>query len=191
METIVAIGVMVILVGTISVFVIRAFSINRIALEQGLNASALQNSIRNFTTNLREAKQSDSGGYMLESGDDYEIVFYANIDDDDATERLHYYLENSQFKMGIAEPAGFPPVYPVNDEETRIIGNGVINTAEQYLFYYYNEDYPIDTDNNPLVTPIAPQEVSLIKLNLHMNVDPEQHPDSMHMETFIRPRNIE
>lgn len=190
-ETVVAVAVMTILMGMITLFIIRSFYLNRFAIEQGLNAAALQNAIRSFTTNLREAKQSDEGGYMIESGDDFEMTFFSNIDDDDGTERLHYYFESGQLKMGVTEPVGSPVSYPAGDDEIRTVGNGVVNTASQPIFYYYTRDYPEDLTNNPLTTPVNPQQASMVKIDLHVNVNTDQVPDSMRMETFVRPRNID
>lgn len=189
-EMIIGIAIVVLLLGMISLFLINAFYLNRYSYEQGLNVAALQNSLRSMSTSLREAKQSDSGEYMVITAEDFEVVFFANIDDDDPTERVHYYLESEQLKMGITEPSGFPSAYPSADGETRIVGNGIVNTASQPLFYYYNQQYPVDTANNPLSTPASPSNIGMIKVSVYANVDPEHSPDASHIETTVRPRNI-
>lgn len=189
-EMIIGIAIMILLMGAISMFLIKSFYINRYSYEQGLNVAALQNSLRSMTTSLREAKQSDSGEYMFIYADDFEIIFYANIDDDDATERVHYYLQGEKLRMGISEGSGFPLTYPSGDSETRIIGDGIVNTASQPLFYYYNQNYPVDTVNNPLATPANPSDVGMVKVDVYANVDPEHSPDASHIETIVRPRNI-
>ena len=178
------------LLAMISFLLVRTFYVNKYTLEQALNTTTLRNSLKNLTTNLREARQSDAGGYMIASAQDFDLVFFSNVDDDSATERVHYYLQNGQLKMGIAEASGFPLVYPAGDQETKIIGQGIINNSSQPVFRYYNEDYPVDTINNPLVNPISLEEVSLIKIDIFANVDPNNVPDNMRIETFVRPRNI-
>lgn len=190
-EVLVGVFVVTLLLGIISTLIIRAFYVNRYTIEQGLNTAEVQKTIRLFTRNMREAKQADNGAYMLETAEDFELEFYANIDDDQATERLTYYLEDNILKLGITEATGFPLAYPGDFDEVRFIGNGVVNNGSQPLFYYYNREYPIDTDNNPLTTPANVEEIGLIKLDLFVNVNTEEVPDSTHMETFIRPRNIE
>lgn len=189
-EMLIGIVVLVMLLGLISALILRAFYINRFTLEQGLNAAEVQKTVRVFTRNLREATQADDGAYMIQSADDFELTFFANIDSDDAVERLHYYLEDHQLKLGITEPSGFPVSYPAGDTEVRIIGNGIVNTGSQPVFYYYNKDYPVDTINNPLSTPPTLQEIGLVKLDIYVNVNTTQVPNSTHMETFVRPRNI-
>ncbi len=189
-EMILAVTITAVLIGIIAVIVIQAFYVNRYSIEQGINLASLQNTLRNFSTNVREAKQSDSGSYMIVAADDFEFTFYSNIDDDDATERLHYYLEGSQLKLGVSEGSGFPVAYPENDQEVRDVGFGIVNTAEQPVFYYFGSDYPIASED-PLETPVSPEEITLVKIGVYANVNTDHVPDSMYMETFVRPRNID
>lgn len=189
-EVLVVCSVMTVLMGIISVMIIRSFSVNKYTIEQGLNTNALQTSLRNFSRHLREARQSDAGGYLIEYADDFEIYYFADIDNDSITERVHYFLENYQLKIGSSKPSGFPSVYPVEDEEIKILGNGIVNNTTQPLFYYYNQDYPIDTANNPLTTPASPDEIGMVQIDLYVNIDTAHVPDSMRMGTFVRPRNI-
>lgn len=189
-ELVVATSILVLLMGMLATLLLRAFYVNRFTIEQGLNTAEVQKTIRTFTAKVREAKQSDAGGYLIELADENELIFFANIDDDDATERVHYFLEDNKLKMGIAESVGFPAAYPAGDDEVRIVGNGIVNNAGQSLFYYYNRDYPVDVVNNPLAVPANPVDIGMVKIDLYVNVNTIQVPDSAHMQTFVRPRNI-
>lgn len=192
-EMLVGLVILVSLLGIITLLIIKSFYINRFTIEQGLNTAEIQKTMHVFTSNLREAKQADDGAYMIESADDFDLVFFANIDDDSATERLHYYLQDSQLLLGLAEviEGSFPLVYPAADDvPPKIIGNGIVNDVSQPLFYYYNKQYPVDTENNPLATPSDVQDIGMVKLDMYVNVDTTQVPNSAHMETFVRPRNI-
>ncbi len=189
-ELIISTTLLVILMGVLSLLMIRAFYINRFTIEQGINVAEVQKTIRSFTAKLREAKQSDAGGYLIEVATKDELTFFANIDGDATTERLHYFFENNQLKVGISEPVGFPASYPVNDDTIQIVGNGVVNTELQPIFQYYNRDYPSDVVNNPLIMPIDAVDIGMIKIDLYVNVNTVEVPDSTHMGTFVRPRNI-
>ncbi len=189
-ELIIASVIVTLLLGAISVAAFRSFYLNRYLLEQGLNNSALRNSLRGIERDLREAKQADSGSYMIQLADDFELIFFADIDNDSITERIHYYLENNQLKKGITKPTGFPSNYSAEDMIVKIVGQGIINTSSQPLFFYYNKNYPTDVTNNPLKTPATPAEVSLIQISIFANINPNHVPDSMHLETFVRPRNF-
>lgn len=190
MELLVASSIMILLMGMISVVMARTFYVNRYTIEQGLNNTELQRAIGEFSLTLREARQSDNGSYLLKEGDDFELTFYANIDDDPQIEKVHYFLENSYLKKGVSEASGFPKEYPEEDQTVATVARGIINTSEQPLFEYYNSVYPEDMTENPLSTPVAVEDVSLIKLDMRANIDPNHVPDSMRMETFVKPRNI-
>lgn len=190
-EMIIAVAVLSLLMGVISMMILRTFFVNKYTFEQGLNTNSLQSSLRNFSKYLREARQSDAGGYLIESASDNELYFFADMDNDSVTERVHYFVENNQLKIGSSNPSGFPLTYPENDEEVKVVGNGIVNDASQPIFYYYNQDYPTDTDNNPLATPALPGEIGMIQIDLYVNIDTQHVPDSMRMGTFVRPRNID
>lgn len=187
-EMLVAISITIILLGTVSTFLIRSFYLNRYAIEQGLNISVLQNCLHNFSANLREARQAEDGSYLLESCQEYEVVFYSDTDNDGIAEKLTYYLENSQFKLETIEPdlAQNPISYSAGTSTVQTIGGGVVNAdLAEPLFYYYEEDAEV-----PLEAGFSPSQVELVRLRVYANVDTEEAPDSMVMETMVRPRNI-
>jgi prepilin-type N-terminal cleavage/methylation domain-containing protein len=189
-EVSVACSIMVILAGIMSLLVIKSFAVNRYSIEQGLNTASIQNTLTKFSKHLREARQSDEGGYLIESAEDFDLVFYANVDADPAIERVHYFLENTQLKIGISEASGFPPKYSETDQLVNIIGNGIVNTQVQPIFYYYESGYYGQVNQNAIATPATPAQIGLVKIDLYVNTDPGNMPENTHMETFIRPRNI-
>ncbi|MFO7807672.1 MAG: hypothetical protein R6V40_04620 [Candidatus Moraniibacteriota bacterium] len=189
-EVITVSTVMVLISGAVAIALGKTFFVNKYTIEQGLNNNALQVSVNNFSKNIREARQSDSGGYLIERADDFEIVFYADLDEDNKTEKVHYFLENGHLKVGVSDPSDFPVTYPEEDEEVEVVARGIVNEGDQPIFYYYNSDYPEDTESNPLNTPASVDKISLIKLYVKANIDPDHSPDNMEIETFVRPRNI-
>ncbi len=190
-ETMVAVSIMILINGILSVFIIKTFDINRYTIEQGLNTAVIQNTLHSITKYLREARQSDAGSYLIESAGEFDLVFFSDIDDDSPIERVHIYLENSQIKMGISEASGFPPQYSGADEEIRILASGVANENSEPIFTYYNSDYPSDLTNNPLAVPVSPEDISLIRVFVYANIDPDHIPNRTQIETFVRPRNID
>ncbi len=153
-----------------------------------MNLSILQNSLHTFSANLREARQAEDGSYLLESCQEYEVIFYADTDNDGIAEKLTYYLENSQFKLEIIEPdlTENPVSYSTGTSTVKIIGAGVVNAdLAEPLFYYYEEDAEV-----PLEAGFSSSQVELVRLRVFANVDTDEAPDAMLMETMVRPRNI-
>lgn len=190
-EVVMASFVLVSMLGMIILVLNKTLFVNRYAIEQGLNTYSIDSSLKNFSRYLREARQSDAGDYLINSVGNFELVFFSNVDDDPAIERVRLFLDNRELKMGLAESEGFPAVYPADDQETRIIGTGIVNTGDQPLFYYYNRDYPADQVNNPLQGEFFSQDVGLIKIDVYANIEPGHTPENMRMQTFVRPRNID
>ena len=187
-EMLVSIAITIILLGSLSMFIIRSFQLNKYAIEQGLNSSVMQNAMHSFSANLREARQGEEGSYLLNDCQDYEITFFSDIDNDDVVEKLTYYLNNGQLILQIIEPdmGVNPPSYDTGSGSARVIGAGVVNeTLSEPLFYYYEED-----GTTPLAAGFDSSQVELVRLKIFVNVDIEEAPDSMQLETMIRPRNI-
>lgn len=167
---------------------------NKFILETGVTAVQVNRASSDIINNLRKVRQADNGDYPIESGDDFDIQVYLDIDNDGVTERVHYWLDtaNDQLMRGVREPsAATPPTYASGDGTTSIIANYIVNEAAQPVFYYYNENYPGDTVNNPIATPIAIEDVRLVRVLLRMNIDPIKAPNNINVESFVDLRNLE
>jgi hypothetical protein len=119
------------------------------------------------------------------------VTFYADSDQDGQTERIHYFRDGSTLKRGVRLPtAGTPVTYANGDATVTTVATAVVNTGSEPVFTYYNANYPGDTTNNPLATPIAIANARLIKVHLAMNIDPNHAPDSVNFESFAELRNL-
>lgn len=168
----------------------KSWSINSFVIEEGNSIMIVSQSISKMVSELRKTRQADNGSYMIKSANDFDLVVYMNDDGDVQTERVHYYLENQQLKKGVSDPSGSPPVYPANDQRIEILANYVVNTSSEPIFYYYNENYPGDTTNNPLYTPASIGDIKLIKIFLWVNIKPLTAPDNVKFESFVNLRNL-
>lgn len=167
---------------------------NKFIIETGISAIKVNRASAELINNLRKVRQADNGDYPVESGDDFDIQVYLDIDNDGVTERVHYWLDQAsdQLMRGIREPSATnPPTYAAGDGTTSVIANYIVNDAAQPLFYYYNENYPGDVVNNPISTPIAVQDVRLVRILLRVNIDPIKAPNNINVESFVDLRNLE
>ncbi|OGI25185.1 MAG: hypothetical protein A3J76_03240 [Candidatus Moranbacteria bacterium RBG_13_45_13] len=161
------------------------------AMEQGMSVNETQRVMKIMVEEIRRARQADSGAYAVVSADDFDFVFYSDIDADGETERVHYYLEDSAIKKGTAEPSGIPPTYPGNDQSVSTIAENIQNALDEPLFSYYNSDYPDDQINNPLAVPVAQvSQIRLIKVDIFFNLDPFHAPDNIRLESYVEMRNL-
>lgn len=167
---------------------------NKFIIETGISAIKVNRASAEIINNLRKVRQADNGDYPVESGDDFDIQVYLDIDNDGVTERVHYWLDavNDRLMRGVREPSATnPPTYAAGDGTTSVIADYIVNEAAQPIFYFYNENYPGDTVNNPIVTPIAVEDVRLVRVLLRVNIDPIRAPNNINVESFVDLRNLE
>lgn len=193
-EMLVAIGIMTIGMVGFTLLFSGTWKSSKFILETGVTAVQVNRASAEIVNNLRRVRQADNGDYPVESANDFDIEVYLDIDGDGVTERVHYWLDdaNDRLMRGVREPSSaVPPVYAAGDGTTSIIANYIVNEASQPLFYYYNENYPGDTVNNPLPTPAEIQDIRLVRILIRMNIDPIKAPDNINIESFVDLRNLE
>jgi type II secretory pathway pseudopilin PulG len=189
-ETLMAIVIFALGMGGFTLLFSRSLKINYSILEEGNAISAGSKALNDVVKNIRRARQSDDGSYLIKAVDGFELTIYADEDNDGKTERLHYFLDNAEnFKKGVSEPAGNPAVYPNEDQNVVIIASYITNTPTQPIFDYYNKDYPIDVINNPLVNPKI-SDIRLVKVHFWVNIKPEIAPENINIESFAEFRNL-
>jgi len=189
-EILVAMGIFVVAITLVFVFVSQGFRTSNFSLEQSTAIAEAQRGIETMVRELRETQAADTGAYPLEFIDKNELIFYGDIDRDNKTERVRYFLAGSDFRKGIIEPSGDPTSYLFTDERINTISQYVRNTSTTPIFSYYNGDWPADTINNPLSTPADPTEPKLVKVYLKINVFPERAPVDFDLESSVHLRNL-
>jgi hypothetical protein len=121
------------------------------------------------------------------------LTIYSDIEDDGVVEKVHYYLDQAsdQLRVGITNPtSAVPPTYPSGDETTYVLAYYIVNEATDPIFYYYNDDYPGDTTNNPLSLPTSLANIQLVRIKLLINIDPIKAPNNVYIESFVDLRNL-
>jgi len=154
-----------------------------------LNINQANDSIRVLAKELRSARPGDNAAYPLETAFDQEIRFYSDIDLDGKTEKIRYILNDTQFVKSVIEPVGYPAAYPEEEEKTTVLTDFVRNGTNP-VFYYYNGDWPEDTENNPLSTPIRLSDTKLIRVYLHLNPKSDEPDKDFILESYIQIRML-
>lgn len=193
LELLIAISVALIAMEGFTYLFIKTWDTNKFVLEEGMASAAASRATNKIVIQLRAVQQADNGDYPIESADDFDLVFYCDVDDDGVVERVHYFLDqaNDQLNMGVSNPiAGNPITYPVSDDTVTVVTSYVVNESDNPTFYYYNDDYPGDTVNNPLTTPTNVGDIQMIRVHLYVNINPVHAPDNINIESFVDLRNL-
>jgi prepilin-type N-terminal cleavage/methylation domain-containing protein len=191
-EVLIAMSIVLIIMQGFTTMFLRAWQSNKFTLEMGLASSAAQRAVNKIVVELRGVQQSEHGAYPLASAQDNELVVYTDIEDDGTVERVRFYLDTvtKEVKLGVREPdlTTVPPTYATGDGTTRVLAQYVVNTSSQPLFTYYADDYP--TVTTPLTTPANVGGVQLVKMQVYINIDPNQAPNNIMNESFVDLRNL-
>lgn len=190
-EVMVSIFIMLVAMQGFTMLFLQSWKSNAFIIETGLASAAASRAVASTVAGLREIRQADNGDYPIESGDDFDLIVYMDIDEDGVTERVHYFLDGTDFKRGVREPSVTQPVtYAAGDGAVTVLASNIANEPTEPVFTYYNEDYPGDVVNNPLSTPIAIRDARLVKVRLVINIDPNNAPDDTNIESFAEFRNL-
>lgn len=192
-ELMVAIAVVLISMEGFTYLFLKTWDTNKFIIEEGMASTAASRATNKIVIQLRAVQQGDNGDYPIESADDFDLVFYCDVDNDGAAERVHYFLDdiNDQLKLGVSDPLATNPVtYPAGDTTVSVVANYIVNEASNPIFFYYNENYPGDTVNNPLATPSSVGDIQMIQVHLYVNINPVHAPDNINIESFVDLRNL-
>lgn len=181
-ETIIAIFVFTL--GLLSLFalILNLYKTHDYIFEQSQAIFEARQGIQTMIKEIREATQGDDGSYTIQKADDYEFVFFSDIDQDQAVERVRYFLDGPFLKKGVIEPTGWPIKYPQQNEKIIIISAYVRNQPP--IFHYY------DGDGNELPPPSRLKDTKMMSVYLVINVDPNRPPQDFVLESFVQLRNL-
>jgi hypothetical protein len=141
-----------------------------------------RNGVEIMIKQIREARQGDDGAYIIEKADDYEFIFYSDIDKDNSTERVRYFIDGSDFKKGIINPSGAPLIYATSSENISILSKYVRNQPP--IFHYF------DGSGNELPAPARLQDTKAMKVYLVINVAPSELSQDFVLESEVQLRNL-
>lgn len=182
-ETLVTIAIFVLIIGVVIGFIVVAYRTQGYTFQQSLAIDEARRGIETMVKDIRGARAGDDGAYIIELAQDYEFIFYSDIDKDEATERVRYFIESTDFKKGVIDPTGWPIQYPKENEEVFILSRYVRNLPP--IFHYY------DGDGQELIElPARLKDTKMMRVYLVINVDPTRPPQDFELESHVQIRNL-
>lgn len=153
------------------------------AIEQ---EQSTRTALEQMVDTLRRMTPSETGTYPIESATDSSIAFYVNIDSDNARERVRYFIDGTELKRGMIEPADNPAVYDINQETRATIARDV--RIPSPLFTYYDGTYA--GVEQPLLPPIPTQNIRYIGIAVTINENPAKPPAAFTLHSGVTPRAL-
>jgi len=189
-EMIMAIAIFSIGIEGFSLLFVKSWKINSFVIEEGEASMMASRGVQKIVDVARRARQADNGSYPIVSANDNDFIFYCDIDKDGVTERVHYYRNENSLLVGVTKPGGIPPVYSAGDQSVQVIANYIANDVGHPIFSYYDENYPSDEVNNPMSVPASVSDIRMVKIHLMINIDPNNAPDYINIQSFATLRNL-
>jgi type II secretory pathway pseudopilin PulG len=192
METLVTVFLFIIVIGMAAIFVIYNYRLQTFNTEQTEAIAQARRAMRQLSQELREALRSETGAYPIvaSEADDFSMIFYSDIDRDEVTERVRYWLDGTTLRRETIQPTDPPVEYRERDAIESVVATSISNNPSTPIFTFYNSDYPADLDTNPLAQPVDVTQVTLIHIFLEVNVNPQRAPKAFTIETDVQLRNL-
>jgi len=188
-ELLVAIAISSLIIMAVSWILITSLRSNTVIWEQLATQNEGRKVLQQVVDDVRRAEESSVGGFSIVSADEYEFIFYANIDSDSARERVRFWLENQIVKKGVIKPTGTPLTYNLENEQVVELAHNVKNAEENDPFFtYYDENYSGSED--PLPDPVSVSDVRVVRVQLELENDPTKSPVPLHVESVVQVRNL-
>lgn len=182
-ETLVTIAIFALAMGAVSGFIIMGYRTQSYTWQQSKAVNEAQRGIETMVKEIREARGGDDGSYIIEKADDFEFIFYSDIDKDELTERVRYFIEGTDFKKEVIKPQGFPINYPEENKKSFILSQYVRNTPP--IFQYFD-----GCGKKLLPLPARLKDTKLMKVYLVVNIDLNRPPDEFTLESSVQIRNL-
>jgi len=162
----------------VALFVGRGFGLSREHYEQVRITEDARVQMERVSDAIRDARSLDfngdglgvgAGEIWLQNGEDYDILFYANVDKDDEIELVHYWLDGTNLMLGMTDP------YDAGEEGVTIVAKSLRNfELARPLFEY------IPVNDAGLI--------ELVRITMIIDVDPNQVPTAAEVITTVAPR---
>jgi len=187
-ETLVSIAILILVMGGLVGLISGSYDAYYYTFRQGQAISEARKGVETMVKEIRRAESGEDGSYVIERADDYEFIFYSDIDKDGDVERVRYFIDGTDFKKGVINPTGYPPQYitdpsdPGYTEEVSILSKYVRNAPP--IFRYF------DGELNELTAPARLKDTKLMRVYLVVNVDPNKAPQDFIPESDVQLRNL-
>ena len=181
-ETLVAVVILTLTLGAVLAFIFLGYRIQNYTWQQSVAMNEAQKGIETMVQEIRKAQSGDDGSYIIEKAEDFQFVFFSDINRDGKAERVRYFIDGSDFKKGVVRPSGLPVEYNPASEEVLVLSQYVRNLPP--IFRYF------DGNSQELSAPARLNDTKLMRVRLIVNVNPNRSPQDFVLESDVQIRNV-
>lgn len=187
-ELVIVIGILGIIMVAVASFQTNILTNNRYSFDSLSSAQDARAILRTIVRELRSTSPGNNGSYAISTAATSTIVFYSDTNGDGIKEQIRYFIATTTLKKGVIIPTGSPLVYNTNNENITILAYNVRNSTSSPLFEYFNENY--SGTGSPLTQPVVVTSISLIKISLLIDSNPNKAPALRTYTSQVNLRNL-
>lgn len=187
-ELMIVVGISAVLMAAAYIVVTSGYK-NQIFISEKNDAiEEAKRGVQIMTKEIRKIKDGDNGNFAIIAAQDYDFSFYSDIDLDNKTERVRYFLDGANFKKAVTKPTAAFEYLPANETESILSAYILNQTRTIPIFTYFDKDYPYS--DTPLATPANAAKIKFVGFNLIVNVAPFRQPGDYMLESKVGLRNL-
>jgi prepilin-type N-terminal cleavage/methylation domain-containing protein len=187
-EVLTTVAIMTSIMVVVVLFQYNVLNYNRSAGASLINITEAQAIMKNVARELRSMEPGENGEYPLAVAATSTITFFADLNSDGISEKIRYYVASSTLYRGVIVPTGLPAVYSSGSETIKTLTSGLRNSSTTPVFQYYPSTY--SGTSTPLTYPLVIANIRLVRVDLHVDTDPNKSPINRTYSTQVQLRNL-
>lgn len=167
LEVIIAVFLFSVVVALVSVFAVFFFRNYSFSFEEQQSIGQAQGSLTQMIREIRKARNGDDGSWPILVTNDNDFTFYADVNGDNRTDKVRYFMSGTELRRGVIEPTQVPVTYPSQNEKISVLISSLQATSSA-MFTYYNGDWPGDNVANPLQPSQRIFNTRFVQININV-----------------------
>jgi prepilin-type N-terminal cleavage/methylation domain-containing protein len=171
LELIIALFLFGAIVALVAGFGVYFFKNYAFSFEEQQEIGQAQTALTQMIREIRKIQTADNGSWPLVQTDNNSFIFYADVNSDGKADRVRYFLNGKDLQRGVIPPTEVPVTYPLQNELVQTIATNITATPSA-IFAYYNENWPSDLVNNPLIASQRIFNTRFVQVTINVDTIP-------------------
>lgn len=185
-ETVMMIGVYVVLLLAISESIFSLYQNNAYSIAQTEEVDNARRGVIQWHRDVKEMVIGEDGTYPVAVIGAHRFGYFSDTDQDDTVEYVEYVLATTTLTKYTYNATGSPFIYstttPDKAETLSLYVQNIVQATS--TFFYYDNAYNQLSSTSPII------DVRFIRMQIIVNIDPLKSPGEFMLRSSIAPRNL-
>ncbi len=187
-ETLITLGIFIVIMVAVGTFEANIFSYQRSisgSLETSTDAQVI---FKTIIKEVRSMSPSATGAYPIVTAATNTLSFFSDPNGNGTPDQITYSLIGNTVYRAVIVPTGLPLSYSASNQSTTTLISNVRNSSTTPLLEYFDNTYT--GSELPLSQPVTLSAITLIRMNLTLDTDPNKSPTFVTYTTDMSLRNL-